>query len=603
MQAPAIGVPIPNTDRGFSRQYAPPQTSSVAANPLASAVGDQFVEVRHLQYAEAKETARVIGQLLGRNGQHITLAVDERTNAVLVSGQEKLVSEVIKLFDVLDRPDAKNQDFRFTAPTTALEPAAKEIKAGSVAELRQRSEALEQQSRDLAGKLKGPLSSPAEGARLNDLLRKTVHQAFAERQELQRAELAEFTKRLQGLQQSLELRQRIADKIIERRIEELLDPNLNWEVGKPETNAPAGGKETSSGSVKFPTQKWDTAGSDADNRVRAFFYTDESERAEDIQWLLTRLEKIGIESKNIGRSAKPRILDIHCPQALPIEERAHMEREINALAKEAPIRWILHFTKVKPDDALWQTKFPLEKLAVPITNWSTEQNGLRLGMRVIADDGWHVGGKARVELWVHNPSAKDVNFTFYGESTDAGVSVVAKDQDGKEHFAESGNIIIYPGLFHVTLPPGYVAKLKDLVVSFDMPNKKEQAWAAPMFRLPSGTYKLHCVWRESQRSVFGKDDWTGELTSGEQEFTLAATAQAAMREFRAGDTPLWNEFGVTLKPVTPLTAKVLDRPYNGNPVQVCGGCDRSIASGPGGYRQSIYVSDPGRFSNRQVHVH
>jgi len=164
-----------------------------------------------------------------------SLVVDERTNAIFVRGTEAAVREVTDLLKLLDAPDARNLDFPSTTP---LEPAAKDLKAVPVTELRQRSEALEQQCRELAGKLKQPLKSPVEGARLKDSLSKTVHEAFATRQELQRVELAEFTNRLQGLRQSLEMRQRIADKIIDRRIEELLDPNLNWEAATPLTPSP-----------------------------------------------------------------------------------------------------------------------------------------------------------------------------------------------------------------------------------------------------------------------------------------------------------------------------------------------------------------------------
>lgn len=59
-------------------------------------------------------------------------------------------------------------------------------------------------------------------------LRKVVRKTFLARQELQRAELAEFAARLKRIQQSIEMRDKIADKIIDRRVEELLAPNLKW---------------------------------------------------------------------------------------------------------------------------------------------------------------------------------------------------------------------------------------------------------------------------------------------------------------------------------------------------------------------------------------
>jgi hypothetical protein len=70
-------------------------------------------------------------------------------------------------------------------------------------------------------------------------LRHVVRKTFLARQELQRAELAEFAARLKRIQQTIEMRDKIADKIIDRRVEELLDPNLKWDH-----NVGAGTQET-----------------------------------------------------------------------------------------------------------------------------------------------------------------------------------------------------------------------------------------------------------------------------------------------------------------------------------------------------------------------
>ncbi len=65
-------------------------------------------------------------------------------------------------------------------------------------------------------------------------MRDTVRQAFESRQNLQRAELAEFARRLKCIQQSIEMREQVSQQIIDRRVQELLNPNLEWE--KPGTN-------------------------------------------------------------------------------------------------------------------------------------------------------------------------------------------------------------------------------------------------------------------------------------------------------------------------------------------------------------------------------
>lgn len=103
------------------------------------------------------------------------------------------------------------------------------VKREGERDLRQTLEQLEQKTRELSEQLRGPVPDPATGDKLKAELRDTVRQAFQTRQKLQRAELAEFAQRLQRIQQSIEMRERIAEQIIDRRVDELLDPNLKWE--------------------------------------------------------------------------------------------------------------------------------------------------------------------------------------------------------------------------------------------------------------------------------------------------------------------------------------------------------------------------------------
>jgi uncharacterized protein (TIGR03067 family) len=61
-------------------------------------------------------------------------------------------------------------------------------------------------------------------------LRKAVASAFAARQEILRAELRDLQQRTQNLQQAIDARDRIADQIIDRRVEDLLNPEWGWET-------------------------------------------------------------------------------------------------------------------------------------------------------------------------------------------------------------------------------------------------------------------------------------------------------------------------------------------------------------------------------------
>ena len=102
----------------------------------------------------------------------------------------------------------------------------------SLASLKQRYNELEQQTHQLANKLKQSISlSEAERSELQAAVRKS----FEARQALQRAELADLAQRMQNMQQSIDLRDKLADKVIERRVEDLLNPNLKWDVTRTST--------------------------------------------------------------------------------------------------------------------------------------------------------------------------------------------------------------------------------------------------------------------------------------------------------------------------------------------------------------------------------
>lgn len=102
----------------------------------------------------------------------------------------------------------------------------------TITESRHRLDALEQPVLQLAEQVRAMETKQgknhAESIKLRSELRDLVQKTFAARQEIQRTELAEFNRRLQKMQQTIDAREQIVDRIVDRRVEELLDPNLNW---------------------------------------------------------------------------------------------------------------------------------------------------------------------------------------------------------------------------------------------------------------------------------------------------------------------------------------------------------------------------------------
>jgi len=102
-----------------------------------------------------------------------------------------------------------------------------------IAEYRRRLNALEIPLLQLAEKARNVETSLGkdhpESLKQRARLRESIQKTFATRQEIQRAELTEFARRLSRMQQSIDARDRIADKVIDRRLEELLDPEASWD--------------------------------------------------------------------------------------------------------------------------------------------------------------------------------------------------------------------------------------------------------------------------------------------------------------------------------------------------------------------------------------
>ncbi len=186
-----------------------------ATVPAARRVVNPELEIRvfSLVNMDATEVARLLRQLYG---EAINPVVDVRTNSLVCKNAPSALDEVEALLLKLESTAIKGHDL----PTSAQ----------PVDGLRKLYNELERRSQELAAKLRYPAQTAATAKQWNGELRETVQKAFEARQNLQRAELADFTQRLQGIQQSIEMRDRISQQIIDRRMEELLDPNLKWDA-------------------------------------------------------------------------------------------------------------------------------------------------------------------------------------------------------------------------------------------------------------------------------------------------------------------------------------------------------------------------------------
>lgn len=200
------------------------------------------------KHAKAADVLKIVQQLAGDTAG---IAVDERTNSLVFLADDERTRELEESYTLLDAETPRAADagkgFSLSVPALGPTPLAFDFSNGieredSVESLKQRYGELEQQAHQLADKLKRS-TSLSETQRTE--LQLAVRKSFEARQALQRSELTDLARRMKGMQQSIDMRDKLAEKVIQRRVEDLLNPNLNWDhADLGESTALAAGNST-----------------------------------------------------------------------------------------------------------------------------------------------------------------------------------------------------------------------------------------------------------------------------------------------------------------------------------------------------------------------
>ena len=205
------------------------------------------IRIFTLQHVRAESLAATLRQLFP---DKLLIAVPDDRNQLMVRGADSQLEEVSAILERLDQPAEPPANVPGSVATPdsnlrsgpALPSSAADTGPSKQAWLEQ-YEARENVAADLARRCRELATkaetSPEDAKQLQafrDQLRTAVTEAFAARQQLHRAEMAEFQQRMARIQQTLEIRDRIQDRIVDRRVEDLLNPNLQWEsesTGEP----------------------------------------------------------------------------------------------------------------------------------------------------------------------------------------------------------------------------------------------------------------------------------------------------------------------------------------------------------------------------------
>ncbi|MCA9191726.1 MAG: hypothetical protein KDB03_08190 [Planctomycetales bacterium] len=223
-------------------------------------VTKENIKIYPLQNIAASDAARIVEELYDRPGQskaasYAALTVDSRTNSLIVrfgsQGNGVEIEALIVRLDALParQTDTNNSSIHFENAPVAYDTNLENLPGfgdkpavdrqlfslymglvdQSTSELRASYLQNEKKCRELAAAHKQVNLQPAESERIKTELRQSVERSFATRQRWQQAELTEFARRLEGIQHSIQLREKVASQIVERRVAELLDPNLKWD--------------------------------------------------------------------------------------------------------------------------------------------------------------------------------------------------------------------------------------------------------------------------------------------------------------------------------------------------------------------------------------
>ncbi|MBL8817224.1 MAG: hypothetical protein JNL58_14450 [Planctomyces sp.] len=215
------------------------QSGAVPAENAEAVSQPSTLKVFALQHIAAAEAQRIIVELFG--SEVVTISADAQTNSLLVRGDSNAIEEIEATLLKLDESPARSQ-VSLGRKTPESQITISDTPNGTTAEFRRRLMDLEKPVLELAEQARVTEKSMGkdhpQSLKQRSELRSLVQQTFAARQQIQRAELVEFTRRLERMQQSIDARDQIAEKIVDRRIEELLNPELSWEQVDAERSAP-----------------------------------------------------------------------------------------------------------------------------------------------------------------------------------------------------------------------------------------------------------------------------------------------------------------------------------------------------------------------------
>jgi hypothetical protein len=208
------------------------------------------IKIIRLTNASAKHAKKTLIELFPEDFETTGTSVtaDERTNALILRGSNSLLLEAEAILLNLDqaksnRPPnsntAKGDDAGTTNPLSSRQAEGLDRSLGitrspEFLQYEMQAQAAAQAYRQ---QLAAAPRDEKELARLKADLQGAVHSAFHARQAWQRKQVAEMRKRLDEIEKNVAARGSRSNEIIERRVEDLLNPERQWDDGDQSVGA------------------------------------------------------------------------------------------------------------------------------------------------------------------------------------------------------------------------------------------------------------------------------------------------------------------------------------------------------------------------------
>jgi hypothetical protein len=242
--APTAGTPAGGAPAAGGADDGPPPKTFFGLPLPAFAAESQPAEtpirVIQLQRTDAAVLAETLKQLFDRG--RLIIAADAASNSLIARGDEKTLVELQALLTALDGAAARQAEslvtpFNGIATPGGTPPTATRelIRKDELARRRAREEN-ERAAQNFAEELRNRRLGESEDEQrlrssLKQRLESAVFAAFEARQQSQIAELRRLEEELGLIRKRIAVREQLRDRIIQKRVDDLLNPDLRWEAG------------------------------------------------------------------------------------------------------------------------------------------------------------------------------------------------------------------------------------------------------------------------------------------------------------------------------------------------------------------------------------